>query len=84
MPKRRSDAAFRRFLDQYPKIRMSRFRATGVVDSSRSLASRPLVHWCARNAPSPSKGVGDLSELGFELKALFQKIFPKMLVSALL
>jgi hypothetical protein len=36
MPKRRSDADFRRLLDQYPKIRISRFRATGVVDPSRN------------------------------------------------
>jgi hypothetical protein len=42
MPKRRSDAHFRRFLDRYPKIRISRFRATGVVDPSRHYAIIPL------------------------------------------
>jgi len=42
MPKRRSDAAFRWFLDQYPKIRISRFRATGVVDPARNYAVNPV------------------------------------------
>jgi hypothetical protein len=42
MPKRRSDADFRRFLDQYPKVRISRFRATGVVNPSRNYAIIPL------------------------------------------
>jgi hypothetical protein len=42
MPKRRSDAYSRRFLDQYPKIRISRYRATGVVDPSRNYALIPF------------------------------------------
>ena len=42
MPKRRSDAAFRWFLDQYPKIRISRFRATGVVDPAKRYALIPV------------------------------------------
>jgi hypothetical protein len=42
MPKRRSDADFRRFLDQYPKIWISRFRATGVVDPANRYAHIPI------------------------------------------
>ena len=42
MPKRRSDAHSRRFLDQYPKIRVSRFRATGVVDPAKRYALIPV------------------------------------------
>jgi hypothetical protein len=42
MPKRRSDADHHRFLDQYPKIRISRFRATGVVDPAKRYALIPV------------------------------------------
>jgi hypothetical protein len=43
MPKRRSDADFRRFLDQYPKIRISRFRTTDVVDPAKRYAPIPRL-----------------------------------------
>jgi hypothetical protein len=42
MGERRADADHRRFLDQYEKIRICRFRATGVVDPSRNYAIIPL------------------------------------------
>ncbi len=35
MGKRRSDADGRRFFDEFEKVRVSRFRATGVIDPSR-------------------------------------------------
>ena len=42
MPKRRGDAHSRDFLDQYPKVRISRFRATGVVDPAKRYALIPV------------------------------------------
>jgi hypothetical protein len=42
MPKRRSDAHSRRFFDQYTKIRISGFRATGVVDPAKRYALIPV------------------------------------------
>jgi hypothetical protein len=43
MPKRRSDATCRRFLDQYEKVRVPRFRAMGIIDPSRYYALIPFV-----------------------------------------
>jgi hypothetical protein len=42
MPKRRADADFRRFFDEFPKLRISRFRATGVVDPAKRYALIPV------------------------------------------
>ena len=42
MPKRRSDADFRRFFDEFRKVRVSRWRALGVIDPSRNYAIIPL------------------------------------------
>jgi hypothetical protein len=42
MPKRRSDAHFRRFFDEFTKLRISRFRATGVVDPAKRYALIPV------------------------------------------
>jgi hypothetical protein len=42
MPKRRSDADFRRFFDEFTKLRISRFRATGVVDPAKRYALIPV------------------------------------------
>src|SRR5215472_1566692 len=41
MPARRADADQRRFLDDYPKVRVSRLRALGVIDPSRPNAVIP-------------------------------------------
>jgi hypothetical protein len=40
--KRRADAATRRFLDEFERVRISRFRALGVVDPSRPYAKIPF------------------------------------------
>ena len=42
MPKRRSDAHFRRFFDEFTKLRISRLRATGVVDPAKRYAHIPI------------------------------------------
>ena len=42
MGKRRSDADSRRFFDEFEKVRVSRFRATGVIDPSRREALIPF------------------------------------------
>ena len=42
MPKRRSDAHFRRFFDEFTKLRISRLRATGVVDPAKRFALIPI------------------------------------------
>jgi hypothetical protein len=42
MPKRRSDAYGRKFLDQFESVRISRFRATGVVDPTKRYALIPI------------------------------------------
>ena len=42
MPKRRSDAHFRRFFDEFTKLRISRLRATGVVDPTKRFALIPI------------------------------------------
>lgn len=41
MGKRRSDADTRRFFDEFEKVRVSRFRATGVIDPAKSQALIP-------------------------------------------
>jgi hypothetical protein len=42
MGKRRSDADGRRFFDEFEKVRVSRFRATGVIDPARREALIPF------------------------------------------
>ena len=42
MPTRRSDAHFRRFFDEFTKLRISRLRATGVVDPAKRYALIPI------------------------------------------
>jgi hypothetical protein len=42
MVKRRADASSRRFLDQFERVRVSRFRATGVIDPSKTQALIPF------------------------------------------
>ena len=42
MPKRRSDADGRRFFDEFESVRVSRFRATGVIDPAKRQASIPF------------------------------------------
>jgi hypothetical protein len=42
MPKRRSDAHFRRFFYEFTKLRISRLRATGVVDPAKRFALIPI------------------------------------------
>ena len=42
MPKRRSDGHFRRFFDEFTKLRISRLRATGVVDPAKRYALIPV------------------------------------------
>jgi hypothetical protein len=42
MPKRRADADRRGFLDEFPKVRISRFRATGVVEPAKRYAVIPF------------------------------------------
>jgi hypothetical protein len=42
MPKRRADADGRRFLDEFTKIRISRFRALNIVNPSRNYALIPV------------------------------------------
>jgi hypothetical protein len=41
MPQRREDAGQRRFFDQFEKMRVCRFRATGVIDPARTFAVVP-------------------------------------------
>ena len=42
MPKRRADAHFRRFFDEFANLHISRFRATGVVDPTKRYALIPV------------------------------------------
>ena len=42
MPKRRTDADHRRFTDEFPSVRISRFRANGTIDPSRRTAVIPF------------------------------------------
>ena len=42
MPKRRADADSRRFLDEFESVRVSRFRATGVIDPAKRNALIPF------------------------------------------
>lgn len=42
MPKRRADADTRRFFDEFEKVRVSRFRATGVIDPAKRTALIPF------------------------------------------
>jgi hypothetical protein len=42
MPKRRADADGRRFFDQFEKVRVSRFRASGVIDPAKRTALIPF------------------------------------------
>jgi hypothetical protein len=42
MSKRRSDADGRRFLDEFDSVRVSRFRAMGIIDPSRRTAVIPF------------------------------------------
>ena len=42
MPKRRGDAHSRRFFDEFSKLRISRLRATGVVDPAKRYALIPI------------------------------------------
>ena len=42
MGKRRSDADTRRFFDEFPKVRVSRFRASGVIDPAKRQAVIPF------------------------------------------
>ena len=42
MGKRRSDADNRRFFDEFEKVRVSRFRATGVIDPAKNQALIPF------------------------------------------
>jgi hypothetical protein len=42
MPKRRADADTRRFFDEFEMVRVSRFRATGVIDPAKSNALIPF------------------------------------------
>ena len=42
MPKRRSDATGRRFFDEFESVRVSRFRATGVIDPAKRQALIPF------------------------------------------
>jgi hypothetical protein len=38
MPKRRADADQRHFLDEFPSVRVSRLRASGVIDPAKRQA----------------------------------------------
>jgi hypothetical protein len=42
MPKRRSDADHRRFFDEFASLRVSRLRATGVIDPGKRYALIPV------------------------------------------
>ena len=42
MPKRRTDADHRRFLDEFASVRVSRFRASGVIDPAKRQAVIPF------------------------------------------
>jgi hypothetical protein len=42
MPKRRADADNRRFFDEFARVRVSRFRAMGVIDPTKSQAVIPF------------------------------------------
>jgi hypothetical protein len=42
MPKRRSDAYGRRFFDEFESVRVSRLRATGVIDPAKRHAVIPF------------------------------------------
>jgi hypothetical protein len=42
MPKRRTDAGERPFFDEFTKLRISRFRATGIVDPAKRYALIPV------------------------------------------
>jgi hypothetical protein len=42
MPKRRTDAANRRFFDEFASVRVSRLRASGVIDPAKHLAIIPF------------------------------------------
>jgi hypothetical protein len=42
MPKRRGDASSRKFFDTFEKVRVSRFRATGVIDPAKRQALIPF------------------------------------------
>ena len=42
MGKRRSDADHRRFFDEFPSVRVSRFRAMGIIDPARCQAVIPF------------------------------------------
>jgi hypothetical protein len=42
MGKRRADASSRRFFDEFPHVKVSRFRAMGVIDPARSTALIPF------------------------------------------
>jgi hypothetical protein len=43
MGKRRADASSRRFFDEFPKIRVSRFRADGTIDPAKNVAVIPCA-----------------------------------------
>jgi hypothetical protein len=38
MPQRRADATGRRFTDEFPSVRVSRFRANGTIDPAKRTA----------------------------------------------
>lgn len=42
MPKRRADATGRRFTDEFPSVRVSRFRANGIIDPAKRTAIIPF------------------------------------------
>jgi hypothetical protein len=42
MPKHRADASHRRFTDEFPSVRVSRFRANGTIDPAKRTAIIPF------------------------------------------